>query len=130
MPKACGSVCDGGPASRRLYKGYAWTNLKIGPFLVLTFTLFMLYYKHIQTRSDKMTKKIDYSGLYEIYPMDLGSFMLYTQEGYWLSMKEVEKVFSEPQWKTYYIDGKGRFVVADNRTGKAMELKIKQFEVA
>lgn len=77
-----------------------------------------------------MTKKIDYSGLYEIYPMDLGSFMLYTQEGYWLSMKEVEKVFSEPQWKTYYIDGKGRFVVADNRTGKAMELKIKQFEVA
>jgi len=72
--------------------------------------------------------KIDYTGLKEVYPMDLGGFMLYSQEGYRLPDKLVQDIFTSPWWKSYYIDGAGRFVVADTRNGKAMEFKIKQFE--
>jgi hypothetical protein len=75
-----------------------------------------------------MAKAIDYSEFKEVYPMDLGSFMLYSQEGYRIPLNQAQEIFNNPHWKTYYIDGKGRFLVADNRTGKTMELKIKQFQ--
>lgn len=74
-----------------------------------------------------MAKKIDYSELKEVYPMDLGAFMLYTQEGYKMPKNHIQDIFNAPCWKSYYIDGKGRFLVVDNRNGKATELKIKQF---
>lgn len=72
-------------------------------------------------------QNLDKTNLTEVYPMDLGAFMLYDQSGYKMPMNHIQKIFNEPMWKSYYIDGKGRFVVVDNRCGGVMELKIKQF---
>ena len=74
-----------------------------------------------------MENKINYSELKEVYLTSLGAFMLYTQEGYKMPENHIQDIFNAPFWKSYYIDGKGRFLVVDNRNGKAMELKIKQF---
>ena len=74
-----------------------------------------------------MTKKFDKTNFTEVYPMDLGSFMLYDQSGYRMPENHIQKIFNEPMWKSYYVDGKGCFVVVDNRNGEFMELGIKQF---
>ena len=74
-----------------------------------------------------MEDKINYSELEKVYLRNLGAFMLYTQEGYKIPKNQVQDICSGRCWKSYYIDGRGNFLVADNRSGKAMELKIKQF---
>ena len=74
-----------------------------------------------------MENKINYSELKEVYLTSLGAFMLYTQEGYKMPKNQIQDIFSAPCWKSYYIDGRGNFLVVDNRSRKAMELKIKQF---
>lgn len=66
-------------------------------------------------------------GMHEVYPMDLGSFVLYNEKGEQLPEKAVQLLFNQPMWKSYYVDGKGGFVCVDNRTGKFTRLEIKQF---
>lgn len=65
--------------------------------------------------------------LKEVYATELGSFMLYDHRGENLTLNLVEKIFSEAWWKSYYIDGKGKFIAVDNRNGNSMEFTIKQF---
>lgn len=66
-------------------------------------------------------------GLTEVYPLDLGSFKLYNAIEQELGMRDMQEIFNMPMWKSYYIDGKGRFAVVDNRNGKSQEYKIIQF---
>ena len=73
-------------------------------------------------------KNLDKTNLTEVYPWDLGSYMLYYMSGYKMPMNHIQKIFNEPIWKSYYIDGNGRFIVVDHRNGEVMELKIKQFQ--
>ncbi len=75
-----------------------------------------------------MKENLDKTGLTEVYPMELGRFMLYDRWGYRVPQSRVQAIFNMPMWKSYYIDGKGRFVIVDNLYGKIEELRIEQVQ--
>ena len=72
-------------------------------------------------------KKSITKGMREVYPMDLGAFILCNSKGESLPEKAVQLIFDQPMWKSYFVDDKGGFVCVDNRTGKFTRLEIKQF---
>lgn len=66
-------------------------------------------------------------GLKEVYPEELGRFHLFHKvTGKELTHAEMQEIFNAPVWKSYYINGIGRFVFVDVRTGKSHEYKIVQ----
>ena len=64
------------------------------------------------------------STLTEVYPMDLGEFILTDKMGVKLTLAKVQDIFNAPMWKSYYLGDSSRFVAVDHRTGKSQEYKI------
>lgn len=71
-------------------------------------------------------KNFSTDGMTEVYPEDLGAFYLTDSVGRKLENRDMQKIFNDVIWKSFFIDGAGRFACVDHRNGKGIELKITQ----